>query len=354
MASNKNFFGFFSAQAKKRRYRAAMAKLPRVKLAHLPTPLDDCQRAAKELNIERLYIKREDCTGLAFGGNKVRQHEYVLGKAISVGATCIIQGAASQSNHSRQIAAAGAKLGLRVLLTTKMDKNIDNIQGNYLIDHLLGCEILPIAASASSAEEKNKLAQKVTAEGEVPYISGMGATDSLILGAVACVEIIFEISDALGNQSPPEWIFSASQGSTQAGLLLGCEILGWDTKVVGINPLNSSHEAHLTHAEIFELIESASKLIGYSKPVDSNKIINNIDYVGDQYGVPTPGSISAIKFLASREGVLLDPIYSGKGFAGLLDFIAKGTIAKEDSVVFVHTGGLPALFVHNQVLTSSN
>jgi 1-aminocyclopropane-1-carboxylate deaminase/D-cysteine desulfhydrase-like pyridoxal-dependent ACC family enzyme len=194
-----NYFGSFSTQAKKRRYRAAMAKLPRVKLAHLPTPLDECPRSAKELNISKLYIKREDCTGLAFGGNKVRQHEYVLGKAISVGSTCIIQGAASQSNHSRQIAAAGAKLGLRVLLTPKMDQNIDNIQGNYLIDHLLGCEIYPIAASASSTDEKNKLAQKVRSEGEVPYISGMGATDSLILGALACVEIIFEISDALAD-----------------------------------------------------------------------------------------------------------------------------------------------------------
>jgi len=110
-----NYFGSLSTHVKKRRFRAAMGKLPRVKLAHLPTPLDDCPRSAKELKIDKLYIKREDCTGLAFGGNKVRQHEYVLGKAISVGSTCIIQGAASQSNHSRQIAAAGAKLGLRVL-----------------------------------------------------------------------------------------------------------------------------------------------------------------------------------------------------------------------------------------------
>lgn len=349
-----NYFGSLGTHMKKRRFRAAMGKLPRVKLAHLPTPLDDCPRSAKELKIDKLYIKREDCTGLAFGGNKVRQHEYVLGKAISVGSTCIIQGAASQSNHSRQIAAAGAKLGLRVLLTPKMDKNIENIQGNYLIDHLLGCEILPIPASASSTDEKNKLAARVMGEGEVPYISGMGATDSLILGAVACTEIIFEISDALGNQSPPDWIFSASQGSTQAGLLLGCEILGWETKVVGINPLNSSHEAHLSHEEISELIDSAARLIGYSKPIDFNKIINNIDYVGNEYGVPTSGSINAIRFLASREGILLDPIYSGKGFAGLLDYIAKGIVRKTDKVVFVHTGGLPALFVHNQILTNSN
>jgi len=348
-----HYFGSFIIQSRKRRARGAMGKLPRVKLAHLPTPLDDCPRSAQELNINKLYIKREDCTGLAFGGNKVRQHEYVLGKAISVGSTCIIQGAASQSNHSRQIAAAGAKLGLRVLLTPKMDKNIENIQGNYLIDHLLGCEILPIPSNASSNDEKNKLAQRVISQGEKPYISGMGATDSLILGAVACVEIIFEIADALGNQNPPQWIFSASQGSTQAGLLLGCEILGWKTKIVGINPLNSSHEAHLTHEQIFELIESAAKLIGYSKQIDSNKVINNIDYVGDEYGVPTPGSIGAIKFLASKEGILLDPIYSGKAFAGLLDFIAQGSIDKKDSVVFVHTGGLPALFTHNQILSKA-
>ena len=350
---NLNYLSVLPTALSKRRFRAAMGKLPRVKLAHLPTPLDDCPRAAKELNIHKLFVKREDCTGLAFGGNKVRQHEYVLGKAISVGSTCIIQGAASQSNHSRQIAAAGAKLGLRVLLTPKMDKNIENIQGNYLVDHLLGCEILPIPYSASSTDEKNKLAQKVISEGEKPYISGMGATDSLILGAVACVEIIFEISDALGNQKPPQWIFSASQGSTQAGLLLGCEILGWETKVVGINPLDSNHEAHLTNEQIFELVESAAKLIGYSKPIIPDKIINNINYVGDEYGVPTSGSIKAMKFLASKEGIILDPIYSGKAFDGLLDYIGKGIVDTKDDVVFVHTGGLPALFTHNQALADS-
>ena len=143
----------------KKTFRKRLAKLPRVNLAHLPTPLDRCSRSAEKLKIGALYVKREDCTGLAFGGNKVRQHEYVLGKAMADGSTCVIQGAASQSNHSRQIAAAGAKLGLKVFLTPKRDHYFDQMQGNLLIDHFLGCEISPIDPEDSSTEAKQKLAE---------------------------------------------------------------------------------------------------------------------------------------------------------------------------------------------------
>jgi L-cysteate sulfo-lyase len=336
----------------KSKYRRRLAALPRVELAHLPTPLDRSPRAAAALNIGNLYVKREDCTGLAFGGNKVRQHEYVLGKAIANGSTCLIQGAASQSNHSRQIAAAGAKLGLRVILTPKKDHNFANVQGNFLIDQLLGCEILPIEPDASSREEKERLARVEIERGGVPYISGMGATDSLILGAVAAVEIIFEISDSLRKKRPPTWIFTASQGSTQAGLLLGCEILGWDTKVIGINPLDSSHEAFLTNVEIMEIMASAAKLIGYKKPIDPSRISNDVNYVGAKYGIPSPESIDAMKFLASNEGIILDPIYSGKAFAGLMDYAARSVIGSSDDVVFIHTGGLPGIFANNEVIAN--
>lgn len=334
----------------KRTFRKRLAKLPRVNLAHLPTPLDQCRRSAEKLMIGNLYVKREDCTGLAFGGNKVRQHEYVLGKAVADGSTCVIQGAASQSNHSRQIAAAGAKLGLKVFLTPKRDHYFDQMQGNLLIDHFLGCEIMPISPEASSTEAKQRLANEETARGGKPYISGMGATESLILGAVACVEVIFEISEQLAGKPKPTWIFSASQASTQAGLLLGCQILGWDTKVVGINPLNSSHEAYVPKDEIEKIMNSAAQLIGYERPIDPTLINNDINYVGEKYGIPSLGSIEAMKFLASNEGIILDPIYSGKAFAGLMDYAATGEIGKEDTVVFVHTGGLPGLFANKDYL----
>jgi L-cysteate sulfo-lyase len=337
-------------QRRKMKTRKKLANLPRVNLAHLPTPLDACPKLAAHIGIHQLFIKREDCTGLAFGGNKVRQHEYVLGAAIASGSDCIIQGAASQSNHSRQIAAAGAKLGLDVFLTPKKDQNIENIQGNYLIDHLLGAEILPIDKSASSAAEKEGLAKSLIAKGRKPYISGMGATDSLILGAVACVETIFEISDALGVGIAPDWIFSASQGSTQAGLLLGCEILGWKTEVIGINPLSSDHEAYLSPEEILFLLHSAAKILNFETHIGIDRIKNDLNYVGEDYGVPSNASIGAIKLLASKEGILLDPIYSGKAFAGFLDYRVKGRIAETDTVVFIHTGGLPALFIHNQTI----
>ncbi len=338
----------FPSERTKRLFRKRLAKLPRVSLAHLPTPLDQCARSAEKLKIGNLYIKREDCSGLAFGGNKVRQHEYVLGKAIAMGSTCVIQGAASQSNHSRQIAAAGAKLGLKVFLTPKRDHHFDEMQGNLLIDHFLGCEILPISPEASSAQAKQKLADEEIARGGKPYISGMGATESLILGAVACVEVIFEISDRLRNRPKPTWIFSASQGSTQAGLLLGCEILGWKTNVIGINPLNSSHEAYLSKEEIENILTSAAQMIGYRKPIDATKIFNDINYVGEKYGIPSKGSIDAMKFLASNEGIVLDPIYSGKAFAGLMDYASNTKIGEDDNVVFIHTGGLPGLFANKE------
>jgi len=340
----------FRANRVKQTFRKRLAKLPRVGLAHLPTPLDRCLRSADKLKIGALFVKREDCTGLAFGGNKVRQHEYVLGKALAVGSTCVIQGAASQSNHSRQIAAAGAKLGLKVFLTPKRDHYFDQMQGNLLIDHLLGCEISPISPEESSTEAKQKLAESEIARGGKPYISGMGATESLILGAVACVEIIFELSDQLGNDQKPTWILSASQASTQAGLLLGSQILGWDTKVVGINPLNSKHEAYVPKDEIEKVMTSAAKLIGFNKPIDPSLIANDINYVGEKYGVPSPKSMDAMKFLASNEGIILDPIYSGKAFAGLMDYAATGRIGKTDTVVFVHTGGLPGLFANKDYL----
>ncbi|HEY2042426.1 MAG TPA: D-cysteine desulfhydrase family protein [Jatrophihabitans sp.] len=336
-------------QADSARVRARIDTLPRVRLAHLPTPLDACPRLSEKLGVT-VSIKRDDCTGLAFGGNKVRQHEFVLGDALAVGADCIIQGSASQSNHSRQIAAAGAKLGLDVFLVPKQDAMSSPVQGNYLIGHLLGATILPIDPETSLIQRKDELAGELRAQGRRPYVVGMGAARSLALAAVAYVEALVEIIEAWPGSQPPDWIFSTSQGSTQAGLQLGCELLGLPTRVVGINPLDARHEAYLTPDEIAALVHDAAALLGQTSSITVADIVNSVDYVGPGYGVTTPAARDAIALLAALEGILLDPIYTGKGFAGLVDQCRRGVIAPGQTAVFLHTGGLPALFSYAQDL----
>ncbi|MEV0133236.1 D-cysteine desulfhydrase family protein [Dactylosporangium sp. NPDC050688] len=317
--------------------------LPRVRLAHLPTPLDACARVSAQLG-PTIWVKRDDCTGLAFGGNKVRQHEFVLADAIAQGADCVIQGSASQSNHSRQLAAAGAKLGLDVFLLPKLDAMSDPVQGNYLVSNLLGASIEPIGMQESTKLRKEELAAKLLAQGRRPYVVGMGATRSLVLATVAYVAALLEIVDALGPDNPPDWIFTTSQGSTQAGLQLGCEALGLSTKIVGINPLDARHEAYQQPEEIAGFARGAAQLLGVTTAITAADIVNSTDYVGESYGVPSEAGIAAMRTLAAAEGILLDPIYSGKGFAGLIDFCRRGVVEPGDRVVFLHTGGLPALF----------
>lgn len=326
--------------------QAALAALPRVSLAHLPTPLDRCDRLGVELGGINLFIKRDDATGLALGGNKTRQLEYILGYALSNGHDCIIQGAASQSNHARQLAAAGAKLGLEVHLTPWLDARSSPVQGNFLLSHLYGAELHPIPAGSSSVEAKAALAQRLRAEGKNPYIVGMGAQDALVLAAVAYIDAFVELLEQMGDDGPPDWVFTTSQGSTQAGLLAGARILGLKTRVVGINPMGPTHEAYSPPDVIASMVLAAAQRVGYDLELEEGAVVNRTDYVGSAYGVPSPMGLAAIKRLATTEGILTDPVYSGKGFSGVIDAAQTGELKRGDKVVFVHTGGLPILFAY--------
>jgi 1-aminocyclopropane-1-carboxylate deaminase/D-cysteine desulfhydrase-like pyridoxal-dependent ACC family enzyme len=331
-------------------YRERLDAFPRVDLAHLPTPLDACANLTVSLGGPRIWIKRDDCTGLAMGGNKVRQHEFVLGAALAEGADCFVQGAASQSNHSRQLAAAGARLGIETHLLPKLDRMSSPIRGNYLLDHLLGAMITPIDPSASTIEAKAKLVEELRAQGKHPYITGMGADDSLVLAAVAYVETVFEIVEALSYDDLPDWIYTASQGSTQAGLLVGCEILGLTTRVLGVCPMDNTHEAYLTTHQILELAHGAARQLGYESALALDDILTTEEFVGGGYGLPTDAAIEAIRTVASTEGTLLDPVYTGKAFSALLAHVRSGRITQGENVIFIHTGGLPALFAYGDLL----
>lgn len=328
-----------------RRVREMLAALPRVSLAHLPTPLDDCPRLSSSVGVA-LRIKREDCTGLAFGGNKVRQHEYILGDALAAGADCLIQGAASQSNHSRQLAAAGAKLGVEVHLLPRMDARSSPPQANFLLDHLLGATIHPIPADGSSIKAKQDLAAELRRHGKTPYVLGMGSPRAAALAAVACIEVACEIAEAPGPL--PTAVVVTSQGSTQAGIQLGFEMLGVDVRVYGINPVPTDHEAYVTPATIAEIAQQAAGLVGWSTAIDEKTIENTTEFAEPGYGVPSDAGLAAIRLVGSTAGIVLDPVYSSKGFSGLVEYRRRGVLTGEDDVVFVHTGGLPIVFAYNE------
>lgn len=333
--------------------RTALGALPRATFAHLPTPLDACPRMATDLGIGALWIKRDDATGIALGGNKARQLEYILGHAMARGHDCVIQGAASQSNHARQLAAAGARLGLDVYLTPWQDARSHPIQGNYLLSHLFGAHIHPIPAGASSKDAKAALADRLRAEGRNPYVVGMGASDALVLAAVAYVDAFVEILDQLPGGKVPDWIFTTSQGSTQAGLLAAARILDLSTRVIGVNPLGSTHEAFTPVDTIRDMVHTAARHVGFDLEVEPDDVVNRAEYVGTGYGIPSQAGLAALDRLARREGILLDPVYSSKGFSGLVDAAEQGTLAPDATVVFVHTGGLPGVFAYADDLVAA-
>lgn len=333
--------------------RAAISNLPRVQLAHLPTPLDRCDRLAAELGLSSLWVKRDDATGLALGGNKTRQLEFILGHAIDRGYDAVIQGAASQSNHARQLAAAGAKVGLEVHLTPWQDARSTPIQGNYLLTNMFGAHVHPIPAGTSSREAKAKLAERLKAEGRNPFVVGMGAEEALVLAAVAYVDALVEILDQLGTSESPDWIFTTSQGSTQAGLLAGVKVLGLSTRVVGINPVGPDHEAYTPPSAIHAMVERAARHLGFDIEIDVGDVENSTDYVGAGYGVPSDAGMAALHRLARMEGILLDPVYSSKGMSGMIDAVERGRVEPGERVVFVHTGGLPGAFAYADALVDS-
>lgn len=333
--------------------KSRLAALPRARFAHLPTPLDHCANLGADLGGVDLWVKRDDATGMALGGNKTRQLEFILGHALSQGHDCIIQGAASQSNHARQLAAAGARLGLEVHLTPWLDARSRPVQGNFLLSHLYGAKLHPIPLGSSSIEAKTQLAERLRAEGRRPYIVGMGAHEALVLAAVAYIDAFVEIVEQLGEDRLPDWIFTTSQGSTQAGLLAAARILGVDVTIVGINPMGPDHEAYSPPETIQRMVLDAAERLGCRIELENGDVINRTDFVGEAYGIPSRAGLAALRRLAQREGILLDPVYSGKGFSGVIGAVESGEVAPGERVVFVHTGGLPIVFPYAEEILAS-
>jgi 1-aminocyclopropane-1-carboxylate deaminase/D-cysteine desulfhydrase-like pyridoxal-dependent ACC family enzyme len=325
-----------------------VAQVPRVSLAKLPTPLEELPRFSAALGGPRIFIKREDLTGLAFGGNKTRMLEFRMANALKEGADCIINGAAVQSNDCRQTAAAGAKLGLKVYLVLKERRSQPDAypQGNFLLDHLLGAEVITIGADEAMDQRQAMLdlAERLRGEGHHPYLS----LQDLHLWAVGYVDCFLEMHDqwsTLGVQ--PSHIYLTSGLMSQTGLMLAVRATGAPIQVVGICP--SHHQ--LDSLERFAALASqTAHFLGLDASFEAEDVNNTDAFVGEGYGKPTPACIEAIKLLARTEGILLDPVYSAKGMSGLIQHIREGKLGKSDTVIFVHTGGNPALFAYNQEL----
>lgn len=320
---------------------------PRISLAHLPTPLEFLPRLTKHLGGPNIFVKRDDCTGLATGGNKTRKLEFLLGDALRKGATTVITAGAVQSNHARQTAAAAAKCGLAC--TIVFEHRIEGASepylesGNVLLDKLFGARIRNVAKGTDMTAEMEAVAEQLKEEGEVPYIiPGGGSTPVGALGYVNCA---FELMMQANQQGlvVDHVVHATGSAGTQAGLAAGLKSVHADVPLLGIGVGAPREEQE---QRVFELAEKTAGFIGASGTVRREDIVCNCDYVGPGYGVPTKGMNSAVLLLAQLEGLLFDPVYTGKGMAGLIDLVAKGWFEGAENIVFIHTGGSAGLFAY--------
>lgn len=328
--------------------RRAAAKLPRVRLAHLPTPLEEIPRFAERLNGPRIFIKRDDCTGMAMGGNKTRHNEFLLGEALKQNADCLVWGAGVQSNNCRQTAAACCKLGLDCYLFLTRAVHDDDIQGNLLLDHLLGAKVTIVDVPMGPELDDLILAKakEVRAAGRRPFVWDRitGRPIAAVSYALALAEILDQ-ARAIGIE--PTHVYCAAAGGTGGGLAIGKAILGWPGKVRLLSPIRWPWD---TPADIAELANQTAALLGLPHRLSPADIDIRDDYIGPKYGAVTEAGREAMDLLARTEGILLDPVYTAKAMAGLIDDARNGRLGQEHRVVFVHTGGTPAIFAYRDEL----
>jgi L-cysteate sulfo-lyase len=324
-----------------------LARFPRVRFAHLPTPLEPMPNLTKLLGGPSLYVKRDDCTGLATGGNKTRKLEFLIGDALRQGADTLITHGAVQSNHVRQTAAAACRYGLacKGLLERRVPGQgaAYEASGNALLDRLFGARLRFVAAATDMDAACAGVAEEVRARGGRPYyIPGGGSNPVGALGYVnAALELLQQANDQ-GLRIDCVVLGTGSTG-TQAGLVCGLEGTNSGIDVLGISvrrPKAPQEEA------VHETAAATAEHLGIGGAIARARVTANGDYVGPGYGIPSGQTIEAIRLAAEREGLLLDPVYTGKAMAGLIDLCRRGFFTRDQNVVFLHTGGSAALFAY--------
>jgi len=310
--------------------------IPRLNFAHLPTPVEEMPRLTKFLQGPKLFIKRDDQTGLAFGGNKTRKLEFLLAEALAGDAKTLLTAGAGQSNHCRQTAAAAARFGLDCVLVLT-GKKPAYPSANLLLDGLFGAKIVWVEDRSDRDRVLQQTFDQLAASGRAPYLVPYGGSSP-----VGALGYAYALQEFIAQKIPVNWIiFPSSSGGTQAGLVCGARLAGYQGKILGISidePVEKlqAHVAQLASAT-FALENNPFEF----QPVD---ILVNADYCRAGYGVYTDLEKNAIKLFAEYEGLLLDPVYTGRAAGGMLDLIKKNFFNKEDRILFWHTGGQPALF----------
>jgi D-cysteine desulfhydrase family pyridoxal phosphate-dependent enzyme len=310
--------------------------LPRVSLACLPTPIQELPRLSRILD-RILWIKRDDLTGLALGGNKTRKLELLCADALQRKADALITGGAPQSNHCRQTAAAAARLGLRCLLVLAGSPQPADT-GNLLLDSLLGAELVWAGDNPRDSVMRETFDGE-RAAGRNPYLIPYGGSNPL--GAAAYALAVLEMK----NQGiSPDWIvFPSSSAGTQTGLLLGAQKFNLASRICGISV---DWEARLLREKIAALLDDACRTFEDVQPVPSESILVDDRFLGAGYGKAGVLEREAIRLFAREEGILLDPVYTGRAAGGLLEIIRRNEIPPTDSILFWHTGGIPALWAY--------
>jgi L-cysteate sulfo-lyase len=329
-------------------------RFPRVSLSHAPTPLEPLDQLRRVIGGPRLWIKRDDCTGLAQGGNKARKLEFLVADALKKGCDTLITPGAVQSNHVRMTAAAAARFGMKCHAVlerrvTETDADYEE-NGNILLDELFGCTRSYVPGGSDVGAACAVVADEFRAKGDKPYfIPGGGSNPVGALGYVACAMELMAQANQIGI-NVTRLVHGTGSSGTQAGLVAGFAALRSPIAVFGISV---RHPRQKQEEMVFDLACRTADHLGHAGAVKREHVFADDGYVGPGYGLPTPAMVDALTLLARTEGILLDPVYSGKAMAGMIDHIRKGTFGADEEIVFLHTGGSTALFGYKQLFLNS-
>lgn len=325
---------------------SSLAELPRLTLGVLPTPVQQLSNLSKALGGPQILIKRDDLTGLALGGNKTRKLEYILADALQKGCDTVITAGAAQSNHCRQTAAAAAQLGLECHLVLGGEAP-EQSTGNLLLNQLFAATI-HWAGNNRKGEDIPTLAETLRQQGKKVYLVPYGGSNEL--GACGFVQAMHELEQQMDTSKLSHIVFASSSGGTHAGMLLGKAMLSARYQVQGINIDKSSGDVPFQQ-QVLKLLNSTADVLDIQAQFTVSDVVLADDYLASGYGVVGDAEREAINLLARYEGILLDPVYTGRAMAGLIDMIRCGQWHKGQQVLFWHTGGAPALFAYHQQLS---
>jgi L-cysteate sulfo-lyase len=320
-------------------------RFPRIDLCHVPTPLEFMPRLTQHLGGPQIWIKRDDCTGMALGGNKARKLEFLLGEALKQGADHLVTLGALQSNHVRQTAAAAARLGLAcTVILEHRHPNPDYAylhNGNMLLDGLLGAEIVNCPGGTDMPAALRQVGDQLRAKGHRPYLIPSGGSNPLgTLGYVkAAQELLLQAQEK--NFAPDRVVVASGSAGTQAGLVVG---LAAQASTASVQGFAVSQAEHLQHQRVAALAAATARFIGHTDELPPQAVRVNADYLGEGYSIPSAAMVDAVQQVARLEGILLDPVYTGKAMAGLMDWARTGRFRRDENVVFIHTGGQAGLF----------